>query len=146
MTNINLYKCRSWSFFASSHRFCVFEIFIFQNVWPWKCRSNSCCTILVVAPFDGNYLTSYLMALVMFTFSSLVNIATWKVWPWKFSWRIWMRKTDLLRSIATINLHKSHNGQFCTSSYLLLDINILNFWPWKFKSRSWRRNGTHVVW
>ena len=36
--------------------------------------------------------------------------------------------------MLNINLHKSHNVQFC--SYRLWDINIVNFWPWKFRSRS----------
>ena len=31
------------------------------------------------------------------------------------------------RSIANINLHKSHNKYFCTSSYRLRDISMLNF-------------------
>ena len=29
--------------------------------------------------------------------------------------------------MANINMHKSHNGHFCASSYRLGDINILNF-------------------
>ena len=47
----------------------IFKIFTFQNVWPWKCKLRSRC--FTAAPFDGKYMTSYLMAIVMFAFSSL---------------------------------------------------------------------------
>ena len=30
----------------------VFEIFRFQNCWPWKCRSRPWCTTFTVVPFD----------------------------------------------------------------------------------------------
>ena len=65
MANINLYTSHTW---ASLLALTVFEIFIFQSWWPWKCRSWSWCTTFAVAPFDGKYLTSYLMTIVMFAF------------------------------------------------------------------------------
>ena len=37
----------------------VFEIFIFQNSWPWKCRSKSWCSTFAVAPIDSKYRTIY---------------------------------------------------------------------------------------
>ena len=44
-------------------------------------------------------------------------------------WQItdFVSELDLHQSIANINLHKSHKGHFCTSSYHLSDSNILNF-------------------
>ena len=47
----------------------IFQIYIIwfpEIVWPWKYRSRSRCTTFALAPFDGKYLTSYLMAIVMF--------------------------------------------------------------------------------
>ena len=43
----------------------IFEIFTFQNVWPWKCRYRSWHRTIVVT-FDDKCSTSYLMAIVMF--------------------------------------------------------------------------------
>ena len=81
MANINLYKSHFWLAFN------VFEIFTFQISWPGKCRSRS-WTAFAVAPFDCKYLTSYLMAIVMFAFFEhlLVKIANWqlKIWHWKY--------------------------------------------------------------
>ena len=50
----------------------VFEIFIFENSWPWKCKSRSWRTGFAVAPFDGKYLTFNLTAIVMFALSLTV--------------------------------------------------------------------------
>ena len=47
----------------------VFEIFTFQNSWPWKCGSRSWCTTLAVSPFDGKYMTSYLIYSNVFSIS-----------------------------------------------------------------------------
>ena len=66
MANINLYESHSRSFFAISH---VFEIFAFQNSWPWKCRSRSWCSTFAVATFDGKYLTANPTAIVIFDLS-----------------------------------------------------------------------------
>ena len=88
MANINLYKSHTWAFFASHN---LFKIFTFQNLWPWKCRSKSCCTTFTMALFDGKYRTSYLTAIVMFAFFQrlLVKILIFaniikcqKFWPW----------------------------------------------------------------
>ena len=46
----------------------IFQIFTFKISRPWKCRSNPWCTTFAVVSFDGKYLTSYLMAIVMFAF------------------------------------------------------------------------------
>ena len=63
MININLYRSHTWEFFVSSHHF---EIFTFQNVWPWTCRSRPWCTTFTVMPFNAKCITSYLMVIVMF--------------------------------------------------------------------------------
>ena len=47
---------------------------------------ESWCSTFAVAPYDGKYLTFYLMAIVMVEFLQmiLVKIVNWKVGPWKF--------------------------------------------------------------
>ena len=67
MVNINLYKSHTWVYFMLA--LTLFEIFTFQNLWPWKCKLMSWCTIFAVAPFDGKCPTSYLMAIVMLALS-----------------------------------------------------------------------------
>ena len=55
--------------FASSHCFQILNITWFPEiVWPWKYISRR-RTTFALAPFDGKYLTSYLMALVMLALS-----------------------------------------------------------------------------
>ena len=93
MANINLYKSHTLAFFASSHHF---EIFTFQNSWPWKCRSRSWCTTFAVAPFDGKCSTFYLVAIVMYAPSLAVYEIFAKMpqlWPWK--WRSRCRRAEL---------------------------------------------------
>ena len=68
--NSNIYKRDHWAFFSLA--LTVFKIFTFKNSWHWKCRSWSWHKIFVVAPFDGECLTSNLMAIVMFALSLLV--------------------------------------------------------------------------
>ena len=65
----------------------VFEIFAFQKSWPWKCMSKSWYTTFAVASFDSKYVTSYLMAMVIFALSHcLWDIRKTKIrkWPGKF--------------------------------------------------------------
>ena len=38
-------------------------------MWPWKYRSKSRCTTLVMTPFDGKWMISYPMEIVMFALS-----------------------------------------------------------------------------
>ena len=54
----------------------LIEIFTIKNSWPWKCRSRSWCTTFPVPPFDGKYMTSHLITVVMFfsSFHRLRNI------------------------------------------------------------------------
>ena len=54
-------------FCASSRRFR--DDLTFTNRWSWKHRSRPRCRTFVVAPYDGKYLTSYLMAIVISTLS-----------------------------------------------------------------------------
>ena len=127
----NLYKFHTWAFWLP---LTVFKIFIFQILWPWKCRSRSWWTALAVAPFDFKYLTSYLMALVIFAFFErlLVKVASGKVWPWKFR----EKSPKWSNSIENINLFKLYTWQFFAITLRLRDINIWNVWPWKSWSRS----------
>ena len=62
------------------------RIRLLSPFFEWKYRSRSWRTTFAVAPFDGKYLTSYLMTIVMFAvFQCLhVKIATATVWSWKF--------------------------------------------------------------
>ena len=74
-----------------------------------------------------DFLSSYLMAIVMFVFfqSLLVKIATWKVWPWKFglwSWSTIFAMVPFDGKILTfIKVICEH---FLTSSHLFWDIHI----------------------
>ena len=54
----------------------LIEIFTIKNSWLWKYRSRSWCTTFPVLSFDGKYMTSHLMAVVMFSssFHRLRNI------------------------------------------------------------------------
>ena len=106
----------------------AFQKFTFQNVRPWKWRSKTRCTTFAVVLFDGKYLTSYPMAIVMFEFFEILTL--------KFMSRSWVQYSQLCHSMANINLHKRHLENFCASSYRLGDIKILKFWPRKFRSRS----------
>ena len=83
MININLIS-HSWAFFASPHH--LQDSHISYNRCLGKCRSKWRCTTFAVAPYDGKYLTFYPMAVVMVAFfrPKLVQIANWKVCPWKF--------------------------------------------------------------
>ena len=54
IANINLYKSRTWAFFASSHRFPDVIYYIFpEMLWPWKYKLRSRFTTFAMAPFDG---------------------------------------------------------------------------------------------
>ena len=66
MTNANLYKSHMRAFFASSHRFRGIHISIFVTVKMLAFFSRSLSTIFLVTLIDAKYLTSYLMAIVMF--------------------------------------------------------------------------------
>ena len=66
MANINLHKVILEHF---SLALTVFEIFTFQNTWPWKYKSRSRCTTFAVAPIDDKYWTSYSIAIVIFALS-----------------------------------------------------------------------------
>ena len=115
----------------------VFKILTFQNVWLWKCMSKLWCTTFTVTPFDGQYMTSYMMAIVVIAFFQPIIV---KQLLEKFDLEClgqghWIQHSQLCRSMANINLHKSHTERFCDSSYCLRDI-FLNIWLWKFMSRS----------
>ena len=83
--NINVYKSHNAHFCASSHRFSHINV---ANVWSWKFRSSSQSTMITVVTFDGKYMTSYLMAILMFALSITIykiftNQTKCQVWPWK---------------------------------------------------------------
>ena len=68
------WQISTWIKFIPEHvwlAFTVFEIFTLQISWLWKWRSRSWWTVFAVASFDCKYLTSYLMAIVMFAFFEL---------------------------------------------------------------------------
>ena len=100
MANINRYTSRTWAFFARSHRFPDIKYYTFPEiVWPWKYRSRSWCTTFAMTPYDGKYLTSYLMAIVMFALTIceiLAKIIKYqKFWLWKWRSRSRSRRTEL---------------------------------------------------
>ena len=101
--NINHYKNYTWVF---SLALTVFEIFTFQNLWPWKYRS-SWCTTFAVAPFDDKYLTSYLIAITIFAFFMFTfQNSHSKVWPWKVR----------LRSLSTCFLNNDNRWPMLNST------------------------------
>ena len=61
MASIDLYKCHTWEFFASSHRFTDINMI----AGPWRSQ----CMTFALTPLDGKYLTSNLMAILMFALS-----------------------------------------------------------------------------
>ena len=63
MANVNVYKSREW---ACSVAHTVFQILLFQILWPWKRRSRSQYSVFAMSPCDSKHMTSYLMAIVMF--------------------------------------------------------------------------------
>ena len=70
MANNNLYKSHTWAFIARLSLFSRYPHI--KNSWPRKCRSKSWRSTVAVAPFDGKYLTYYLMAVTMFAISLTV--------------------------------------------------------------------------
>ena len=134
VANIKLNTYHIWSFFASSHRFKDIHIL---NLMTLKCMSKPWCTTFAGAPYDGKYLISYLMAIIMAVFSQpiLVKIAQWKVWPWK------LRSRSLTIAFALLQLDGDYQtaiksyGTFC--AYRLRDINTLNIWQILVKVTSW---------
>ena len=83
-------------------------IFTYQNSWIWKCNSRSWCITFAVAPFDGNYLASYLIAIVMFAFSSLLKLALQKFDLENVGQCHGVQCSQWSRSMANMNLYKSH--------------------------------------
>ena len=78
----------------------IIEIFRFQNVWSWKWWSRLWCTTFAVTPFNGKYITSYLIAIVMFALSHTIyvifaNQRKCQLWPWKWRPRSRRRKMGL---------------------------------------------------
>ena len=69
MVNINRYKNHNWA--LSLRVVTVFQIFAFQILWPWKYRSP-----FVMVLLDGKYITSLLMAIVMFALLYLSPFTT----------------------------------------------------------------------
>ena len=74
-----------WSISASLNvtlmHFCIschqFQDFNNLNCLPWKFRSRSWITTTVLMPFNGKYMTSYLMSMVMFALS----VAMYNIFP-----------------------------------------------------------------
>ena len=66
MAIINVYKVMLEHF---SLALAVFQIFETQIVLPWKGRSRSRRTTFAMAPYHVQYITSYLIAIVMFALS-----------------------------------------------------------------------------
>ena len=54
MTNGNIYKVIAEHY---SIALTVFQILVFQFLWPYKCRSRSWSTSFAMAPFDAKYMT-----------------------------------------------------------------------------------------
>ena len=106
----------------------VFEIFTFKNLSPWKYKSRLWHTTFAVAHFDGKYLTSYLMALIMNAFFQrlFVKIVTWEVWCWKFRSMSWNTTLTMVPFDGKYHLYQIHTWAFFASPYCFPDIPISN--------------------
>ena len=104
-------KSRIWAFFAASDhlwdihisKFVTLKMYV--TIVKYYIRTGS------VMPFDGNHLTSYLMAIVMFALSLTVyeifaNEIMPKVWPWNWRLRSRKRKTEVLFDWKCSILHR----------------------------------------
>ena len=119
MTNINFYKCHILEHFLLA--LTVFQIFTFQNTWPWKgynIRSG-------IIRWQIRGFLSHANSNVSIFKRILVEIATWKVWPWKvWPWKVWpcnfksMSFEHRIRSYAI-------RWWISTSVQVILDISAL---------------------
>ena len=99
MASVKLYRSCTWAFFLSALTVLhILNIIWFSGIlWPWKYRSRSRCTTFAMTPFDGNYLTFYLMSMVILALSLTICeifakiIKCQKFWPEK--WRSRRRRT-----------------------------------------------------
>ena len=118
----------------------AFEIFTCQISWPWMQVNVTMYNLLsgILRWQIPDYLSDENSNVCIFQ-PILIKIATWKFDLANLGQGNLVHHSQLCRSIANINLHKSNTEHFCASSYRLREINILNFWPWKFRLRSHAR-------
>ena len=102
----------------SSHRLSNIHI---SNFVTLKIYDKSLCTTYAMAQFDGIYLTSYPIAMIMCEFFKpiLVKIANWNVWLWEF------RSRSLNTTMIMYTFLKP----------ILVKIANWKVWLWKFRSR-----------
>ena len=119
----------------------VFEIFTFQNSWHWKCRSRSFCTTFAVSPFDRIFLTSYLMAIVMFAVSNVylsnshlkrykMLSTSIKVYLSIFRWISPFSKHSHFKICDLDNVPKSGRTKFAVAPFSYLDTFESNLSIW----------------
>ena len=121
MVNSNIYQSQNWALFAGSHLFRHIHVSKFVTL---KIRSRSLCTTFEVAPFDGNYLTSYLMVIVMFVFLSLYlsKYPLEKFALENLGLYHGVQHSQWSRSMANINLYKSHSWTFFAIALIVFEI------------------------
>ena len=77
MVNINDYKSHNLKFFATSRRLLDISVSSFvtlKEVGHGYELQNSMVNTMVRWPFDGKYMTSYLMAIIVFAVSLIIYV------------------------------------------------------------------------
>ena len=97
MANINIYKKRRWAFIALT----VSQVLAFQILWPWKKEDQG----HYVQHLQWQYMTSYLMAIVMF----VLSVTIYEI----FSRQIKCQKFDL-----------ENEGRIIEEKYVTWDIRL----------------------
>ena len=97
----------------------VFKIFTFQISWPGKCRSKSWCKKFATASYDGKYLTSWRMTIVIVAFFQPIPNK-------KFDFEN-IGNGHCRHSIANIRFDKSHTWTYFASSHCFPDIKYVLF-------------------
>ena len=119
MTNIELYKeNHNLAFFANYHRF---EIFTFQVSWPELGKGHA---IQHWQWRHSKYMTSYLMAIVMFHFSSNCQNSDLKLDFKNLRQGHWVQHSHWSHSMVNIDHYKTYNWAFFASSHRFRDIHI----------------------
>ena len=83
MANVNLYKDVLEHFPLALTVFQILNISFPEILWPLKYMLSWRRTLFALAPFDGKYLTSYLMAIVMFALSITISEIFATIIKWK---------------------------------------------------------------
>ena len=122
--------------FMLTHHFRDIKVW---NVWPWMIRSRSWSTTFAVVPFNGKYLTSYLMAIVMLAFLQCLSKEPLEKCDLEIQVKV--MKSNICKGSVWWQISTSIKVVLEHFSLALTVFEILTFqnlWPWKCRSRSGR--------